>query len=240
MRAWEVPAPAAHPAHHRDIKVRLLRRDEPKNDYRVSLSRAKKAAAFFRISRSCSRTRTRRRSCVSSSLSSLLRRPSRRPASTSIRFDQFLSVCAETPSALATSAIDRPARTSSTASRRKSSGYGGRVLGTHTTSFPPGRTDPSDQVSTTPGHSRASNKGPPFCPGLWPLASPLPPTGATWRWLAATVSYGCAIGRLRAPRNRSSGATRMRSSIRYPCASQLPANGAASQRRRLSDPWHSY
>ena len=51
MRAWEVPAPAAHPAHHRDIKVRLLRRDEPKNDYRVSLSRAKKAAAFFALCR---------------------------------------------------------------------------------------------------------------------------------------------------------------------------------------------
>ena len=70
---------AQHPAHHRDVEVALLRVDEPEHHYRISLpSLAKKAAALFRISRSCSRTRTRRRSCVSSSLSSEVR-PSRRP-----------------------------------------------------------------------------------------------------------------------------------------------------------------
>ena len=70
---------AQHPAHHRDVEVALLRVDEPEHRYRTSLpSLAKKAAALFRISRSCSRTRTRRRSCVSSSFSSEVR-PSRRP-----------------------------------------------------------------------------------------------------------------------------------------------------------------
>ena len=70
---------AQHPAHHRDVEVALLRVDEPEHRYRISLpSLAKKAAALFRISRSCSRTRTRRRSCVSSSFSSEVR-PSRRP-----------------------------------------------------------------------------------------------------------------------------------------------------------------
>ena len=46
---------AEHPAHQRDRVVGLLRGDEPIGiGHRPSLSRAKKAAAFFRISRSCS------------------------------------------------------------------------------------------------------------------------------------------------------------------------------------------
>src|SRR5439155_11877172 len=53
---------AEQPAHQRDRVVGLLRRDEPKQVHRVSLSFTKKAAAFFRISRSCSSSNTRRRS----------------------------------------------------------------------------------------------------------------------------------------------------------------------------------
>src|SRR5437667_431048 len=49
-------------AHQRDRVVGLLRRDEPKQAHRVSLSFTKKAAAFFKISRSCSSSSTRRRS----------------------------------------------------------------------------------------------------------------------------------------------------------------------------------
>jgi len=44
---------AERPAHHRDRIVRLLRGDQTEQlAYRSSVSRAKKAAAFFRISRS--------------------------------------------------------------------------------------------------------------------------------------------------------------------------------------------
>jgi hypothetical protein len=50
--------------------VCLLRRDEAIDAHRVSLSFTKKAAAFFRISRSCSSNSTLRRSSRSSSRSS--------------------------------------------------------------------------------------------------------------------------------------------------------------------------
>src|SRR5207248_2213164 len=62
---------AEDPAEQRDRVVGLLRRDEPEAAHRVSLSRAKKAAAFFKISRSCSSVRTLRRNSRSSTRSSL-------------------------------------------------------------------------------------------------------------------------------------------------------------------------
>jgi hypothetical protein len=71
---------AKQPAHQRDRVVGLLRRDEPIQAHRVSLSFAKKAAAFFKISRSCSSSSTRRRSSRNSSCSSPVR-PSRSPRS---------------------------------------------------------------------------------------------------------------------------------------------------------------
>jgi hypothetical protein len=54
---------------------------------------------------------------------------------------QFLSVCSDTPRRSANSRGDRPVRNSSTASRRNSGGYGGRVLGVdrHILSRPCGR-----------------------------------------------------------------------------------------------------
>src|SRR5437588_10224812 len=51
---------AEQPAHQRDRVAGLLRRDDPIQAHRVSLSFAKKAAAFFKISRSCSSNSTRR------------------------------------------------------------------------------------------------------------------------------------------------------------------------------------
>ena len=81
------PAHAQDPAHDRDRVLGLLRRDEPEDPHRVSLSLAKKAAAFFRISRSSARIRFSRRSRRNSSRSSVVR-PSacprrRRPGATS-------------------------------------------------------------------------------------------------------------------------------------------------------------
>src|SRR4029453_17035299 len=61
------------PPHQRDRVVGPLRRDEPKHAHLVSLSITKKAAAFFKISRSCSSNSTRRRSSRSSSRSSPVR-----------------------------------------------------------------------------------------------------------------------------------------------------------------------
>ena len=75
-----LPTHAEHPAHQRDRVVGLLRGDEPVGiGHRPSLSRAKKAAAFFRISRSWRRVRFSRRRRPSSSRSSVVR-PSRVPA----------------------------------------------------------------------------------------------------------------------------------------------------------------
>src|SRR5439155_26795327 len=65
---------------------------------------------------------------------------------------QLRNVCCETPTLSdASPSVRCPERISATTSRRNSSGYGGRVFGMDTTSFPLGRTDPSDQVSTASG-----------------------------------------------------------------------------------------
>ncbi len=54
-QAWKPPpGHREHPAHQRDRVVGLLRRDEPQQARRDSLSRATKPAPFFKISRSCS------------------------------------------------------------------------------------------------------------------------------------------------------------------------------------------
>src|SRR5205823_404508 len=66
-----------HVAHHRDWKAGPLRRDDPVDAHRVSVSAAKKTAARLRISRSCSSLFTRRRSSRSSSRSALVRPSSR-------------------------------------------------------------------------------------------------------------------------------------------------------------------
>src|SRR5262249_61785526 len=63
---------AQHTAEQRDRMVGLLHSDEAEELHRVSLSRAKKDAAFFKISRYCSSVRTLRRSLRSSARSSLV------------------------------------------------------------------------------------------------------------------------------------------------------------------------
>ena len=90
-------ADAEHAAHRLDRVLGLLRRDEPEDHRRVSLSLAKKAAAFLRISRSSVSVRTSRRKRRSSSRSSEVR-PSAWPSSTSTCRDQLRSDCGEHPS----------------------------------------------------------------------------------------------------------------------------------------------
>jgi hypothetical protein len=92
-----------------------LRRDQPELHRGVrSVSRAKKAAAFLRVSRTCSRRRFSRRRQRSSSRSSVVR-PSRRPESTSRR-TQLRSDRGDQPSSAAICGIEWPElRTSSTA-----------------------------------------------------------------------------------------------------------------------------
>jgi hypothetical protein len=79
------------PAHQRDWVVGLLRGDEREHLAHRSLSRAKKAAAFFNTSRSISSVRTRRRNSRSSAFSSLVS-PAARPASTSAVLTQLRNV----------------------------------------------------------------------------------------------------------------------------------------------------
>ena len=83
-------------------------RDEPVDADRVPVSRAKKAVACLRMSRSCSRRRTRFLSSRSSSRSALVSPLSRSPRSRSPWRRQSRSVCGETPRLSATSAIERP------------------------------------------------------------------------------------------------------------------------------------
>jgi hypothetical protein len=97
-------------------------RDVPVDAHRVPVSRAKKAVACLRMSRSCSRRRTRFLSSRSSSRSTLVSPSSRTPRSRSPWRRQFRSVCGDTPKLSATSGIERPARTNSSASRRNCSG----------------------------------------------------------------------------------------------------------------------
>src|SRR5262249_31876674 len=155
---------AEHPAHERDRVVNLLRRDETEALHRVSLSFAKKAAAFFKPSRSWRSTRTSRRNARNSSRSSLVR-PARSPASIPAWRTHRRSDSEETPKFRAISFSERPlARYSSTASRRnsgrvrplvvRSPWHGGR-------SSLPGRTLPTKRTGVH------ENGGTPTRHGAW-------------------------------------------------------------------------
>ncbi len=111
-----------HPAQERDGIGGLLLMDEPVAAHEVSF--AKKAAAFFKISRSCLRTWFSRRSWRSSSRSSLVRSPGcPRPASASSCRSQWRSASDETPRSAASAGIERSLlRARRTASARNSGG----------------------------------------------------------------------------------------------------------------------
>ena len=104
--------------------VGLLRRDEPEHAHRVSLSLAKKAAAFFKISRSCSQ-----RPHLAAQPTQLLALLTRQPFT---RAGVDLGLTRPDPQRLGRDPevvrdllSGRPARRySSTASRRNSGGYG--------------------------------------------------------------------------------------------------------------------
>ncbi len=114
-----------HTAHDHDRVRGLLRSDEPVRAHRVPPSRAKKAAAFFRISRSSASTRFSRRNLRSSSRSAELS-PSALPSSTSSWTNQLRNDCADTPSSRASCGTERPLlRSNLTASERNSNEYGG-------------------------------------------------------------------------------------------------------------------
>src|SRR5579862_657145 len=153
---------AEHPAQLRDRVVGLLRCDESKQAHRVSLSRAKKAAAFFKISRSCSSSFTWRRSRRSSSRSSLVN-PGCLPASTADCLTQIRNDSDDTRRSLAISFSERPLlRYNATASRRNSGGYGfwkfdPLGMGGHPPR-PTGLCRPSAQVSTKTGAFQFSGR----------------------------------------------------------------------------------
>src|SRR4051794_4804531 len=144
-------ADAEHAAQQGDGMLCFLRVDQPEAHHRRSVSRAKKAAAALRISRSWARRRFSRRSRRSSSRSSLVSPSRRPPRSSSVCLTQLRSDCGETPSSSAIWGIEPPLeRTSSTACRRNSGEYGGRPDGMNT-SFLPGPGGPSAQASTKAG-----------------------------------------------------------------------------------------
>src|SRR3954468_24823059 len=143
------PADTEHAAHELDRVLGLLRRDEPEDPHRVSLSLAKKAAAFFRMSRSSARIKFSRRNRRNSSRSSEVK-PSASPASTSTWRDQLRSDCSEQPSSRASCGIGRPLeRSKRTASARNSFEYGG-VFGIDRHPLRPASRH-SHQMSTKPG-----------------------------------------------------------------------------------------
>src|SRR5215218_5353685 len=112
-------------AHDRDRVLGLLRGDEPEHAHRLRSSDAKKAAAFFKFSRSSVTTRSSRRKRRSSSRSSELR-PAALPSSTSSWRAQLRSDCGEQPSSRASWGTGRPLeRSNRTASARNSGEYGG-------------------------------------------------------------------------------------------------------------------
>src|SRR5438034_2209693 len=126
----------------------LLRGDEPIDAHRVPPSLAKKAAAFFRISRSSARTRFSRRNRRSSSRSAELS-PSALPSSTSSWTDQLRNDCGETPSSRASCGTERPLlRSNLTASERNSNEYGG-IFGI--SRHPSRPSELSQQMSTKAG-----------------------------------------------------------------------------------------
>src|SRR4051812_31955419 len=97
---------AQHPAQRRHAVLGLLRPDERESH---AFSLAKKAAAFFKISRSSFRTRTSLRSRESSSRSSVVSAPAGpRPASISACFTQLRSADTVRSRSRATSLIVLP------------------------------------------------------------------------------------------------------------------------------------
>jgi hypothetical protein len=119
---------AQDPTHQRNRKARPLRLDEPVCTHRVPSALAKKAAAFFKKSRSCFRTLTSRRSLLSSSRSSVVS-PSRSPWSISAYLTQRLSDSSAMPSSLATCGKDfSEERKSRSACSRNSGGYGAPLI----------------------------------------------------------------------------------------------------------------
>ncbi len=109
-----------HAAHDLDRVLSPLSSDKPEDPHRVTLSLAKKAAAFLSVSRSSVTTRSSRRNRRSSSRSTLVN-PCARPSSTSSWPLQVRNDCGETPSSAASWGTDLPLLLSSAiASRRKS------------------------------------------------------------------------------------------------------------------------
>jgi site-specific DNA recombinase len=115
---------AERPTQERDWEVGLLRLDEAKHRYRSgSLSLAKKAAAFFRRSRSIRSPRFSVRSRRSSSRSAVVSPSLRRPASRSAWRTQLRITWPEPPRSSASwSGLRPPSRTRRTASARNSGG----------------------------------------------------------------------------------------------------------------------
>ena len=143
-------ADVEHAAHRLDRVLGLLRRDEPEDHHRVSLSLAKKAAAFFRISRSSVRIRFSRRSRRSSSRSSrgqalglaLIDVELTRPVAQRLRRD--------TRAPRRAAGTDRPLRPQQPDRLTAELQRIRRVLAS--TDILPARPDgPADQVSTKPG-----------------------------------------------------------------------------------------
>ena len=132
------PADAQHAAHHSDGIVRLLRGDQRvRLAYRPSSSLAKKTAAFRKISRSIRSFAFSSRSRASSSRSSPESPPGRSPRSAFSSFSQLRSVTSEIPNDLASLRCGwSPSRARRIASRRNSSGYGGRGSGHLHLTFP--------------------------------------------------------------------------------------------------------
>ena len=122
-----------HAAQPGDRVVGRLRVDQRQRlAHRRSVSRAKKATAFFKMSRSSSTMRTRRRRRRSSSCSAVVS-PSASLASTAACLRYNRNVSPLTPSSAATSFHRSPrCNDSRTASARNSGGYGLRKFGTTT------------------------------------------------------------------------------------------------------------
>src|SRR5215204_7176857 len=130
----------------------LLRGDELERAHRIS-SRAKKAAAFLRISFSCLSRAFSRRRRLSSSRSAVVRPSSRSPRSSCSRLTQLRRHDSAIESSRAIAEIDRsPWRTSANAPSRNSFGYG---LGIRNTILSEPSDDDSRQVSTKAGELQA-------------------------------------------------------------------------------------
>src|SRR5207237_10472498 len=149
------PGDPEHLAQRRHGEAGLLRRDEGELH---SLSLAKKAVAFFRMSRSIRRRLFSRRSCVSSSRSLVVRAPAGpRPASISAcRTHRRSAVSARSSSRAIAPMLFPLSKTNRTVSALNSSENARRLR-----FFPMGhsyRTSVRFGVSTKPGQAHASKK----------------------------------------------------------------------------------